>query len=40
VRDTLDERLRGWFLRNKRAEWDHYQATVSGAERDRLLRAL
>ena len=40
VRDTLDERLRGWFLRNKRAEWDRYQATVSGAERDRLLRAL
>jgi glutamine synthetase len=40
VRETLGDRLCDWYVRNKRREWDEYQATVSAFELRRYLRAL
>ena len=40
AREVLGERLCEWYVRNKRAEWDEYQSTVTEHERARLLRTL
>ena len=37
VRDTLGEHIFEWFLRNKRAEWEGYQAQVTPWEMERYL---
>ncbi len=37
VFDTLGEHIFEWFLRNKRAEWDGYQAQVTPWEMERYL---
>jgi glutamine synthetase len=38
VRDALGPHIHEWFLRNKRAEWNDYKATVTQFELDRYLR--
>ena len=38
--DTLGEHVFEWFIRNKRAEWDDYQAQVTQFELDRYLPLL
>jgi glutamine synthetase len=40
VAETLGEHVFEWFLRNKRAEWADYKATVSQWELDRYLPTL
>ncbi|HLK45414.1 MAG TPA: glutamine synthetase, partial [Acidimicrobiales bacterium] len=40
LHDTLGEHLVEWFLRNKRAEWSAYAATVTPFELDRYLPLL
>ncbi|HEX2185971.1 MAG TPA: glutamine synthetase, partial [Chloroflexota bacterium] len=40
VADTLGEHVFEWFLRNKRAEWADYKASVSQWELDRYLPTL
>ncbi|HJP15603.1 MAG TPA: glutamine synthetase, partial [Acidimicrobiales bacterium] len=37
VRETLGDHIFEWFLRNKRAEWDHYQQQVTPFELERYL---
>ena len=38
--ETLGEHVFEWFIRNKRAEWDAYQAQVTQFELDRYLPLL
>ncbi len=40
VAETLGEHVFGFFLRNKRAEWEEYSAQVTPFERDRYLPVL
>jgi glutamine synthetase len=40
ARDVLGDRICGWYVRNKRREWDEYRTTVTELERRRLLRLL
>jgi glutamine synthetase len=40
ARETLGDRMCEWYVRNKRAEWDDHQRTVTDHERTRLLRML
>ena len=37
VREALGDHIFEWFLRNKRAEWDHYQQQVTPFELERYL---
>ncbi len=37
MRETLGDHIFEWFLRNKRAEWDHYQQQVTPFELERYL---
>ena len=37
--ETLGDHVFEWFIRNKRAEWDAYQAQVTQFELDRYLPA-
>ena len=37
--DTLGDHVFEWFIRNKREEWDAYQAQVTQFELDRYLPA-
>jgi len=39
VREALGDHIFEWFLRNKRAEWDHYQQQVTPFELERYLPA-
>jgi glutamine synthetase len=38
ARDALGDRLCGWYVRNKRREWEEYRRTVTPFERRRYLR--
>jgi glutamine synthetase len=38
--DTLGDHVFEWFIRNKREEWDDYQAQVTQFELDRYLPLL
>jgi glutamine synthetase len=40
VAETLGEHVFDFFLRNKRAEWEHYRREVTPFERERLLPVL
>ncbi len=40
VRETLGDCLSEWYVRNKRAEWDEHQTTVTPLDRERLLSVL
>ena len=40
VRETMGEELFGWFIRNKRLEWDEYKAQVTEYELKRYLPLL
>jgi glutamine synthetase len=40
ARDTFGERLCGWYVRNKRQEWEEYRRTVSAFEHRRYLALL
>jgi glutamine synthetase len=40
VREALGDHVFGWFLRNKRDEWDRYQHHVSRFELDTYLPIL